>query len=450
MFRPPINRAMRSLDRSFFRKDILIAAAGIRDTKKISDIRAELRKSRDMLRMERIASVQPYPMDGNPANGRKCLLLRPGVKHDDSSTWSPKLQDLVTSNAIGILPFNLELGYDYWTYHDIMSSILPEDEQDELPTGFSIVGHVAHLNLKDQYLPYKDLIATVILDKNHNIRTVINKIDDVGTHSEYRTFDYEVLAGPPDLNVEVREGECIFQFDYSKVYWNSRLSTEHRRIVDRFNEGEAVCDVMAGVGPFAVPAGRKRVFVWANDLNPYCNKSLEDAILKNKVSEYVTAFNDDGRAFIRTSAMDLLNLEKAVNIKEKSSRGRNPSTQAPSPRIIRTLTQPRTFSHYVMNLPATAMSFLDVFVGLYKGQEALFIPHTETKLPMIHVHCFSTKSDDNRIEELQICGDISARIGYKITPKTPEVTIFDVRDVSPQKRMFCASFRLPAQVAFHE
>ena len=40
---------------------------------------------------------------------------------------------------------------------------------------------------------------------------------------------------------------------------------------------------MAGVGPFAVPAGKKNVFVWANDLNPASFQSLEDAVSRNKV-----------------------------------------------------------------------------------------------------------------------------------------------------------------------
>ena len=141
----------------------------------------------------------------------------------------------------------------------------------------------AHLNLREQYLPYKNLIATVLLDKNPTIRTVINKIDDVGTENEYRTFAYELLAGDPDLNVEVKAEDCFFRFDYSKVYWNSRLNTEHRRLVEMFQAGEAVCDVMAGVGPFAVPAGKKRVFVWANDLNPDSYASLSNAVKRNKV-----------------------------------------------------------------------------------------------------------------------------------------------------------------------
>ena len=141
----------------------------------------------------------------------------------------------------------------------------------------------AHLNLRAPYLPYKHLIAQILLDKVIGIKTVINKIDDVGEASVYRTFNYELLAGDPNLNVEVREADCVFRFDYSKVYYNSKLNTEHQRLVDLFRLGEAVCDVMAGVGPFAVPAGKKNVFVWANDLNPECFRSLEDAITQNKV-----------------------------------------------------------------------------------------------------------------------------------------------------------------------
>ena len=121
------------------------------------------------------------------------------------------------------------------------------------------------------------------MDKNPGIKTVINKIDIVGAESEFRTFKCELLAGNPSLDVETRLLNCTFRFNYSKVYWSSRLTSEHERIVNLFQEGEVVCDVMAGVGPFAVPAGKKGVFVWANDLNPDCYTSLKEAISRNKV-----------------------------------------------------------------------------------------------------------------------------------------------------------------------
>jgi tRNA (guanine37-N1)-methyltransferase len=139
------------------------------------------------------------------------------------------------------------------------------------------------LNLREPYFPYKEIIAQVIVDKNPSIRTVINKIDDVGAENEFRTFNYEVLAGPDDMNVEISEAGCVFKFDYSTVYYNTKLGTEHQRLVDLFKPGEVVADVMAGVGPFAVPAGKKQVFVWANDKNPESYKYLEEAIKRNKV-----------------------------------------------------------------------------------------------------------------------------------------------------------------------
>jgi tRNA G37 N-methylase Trm5 len=96
----------------------------------------------------------------------------------------------------------------------------------------------------------------------------------------------EVIAGKEDFIVTQPHLGCSFTFDFSKVYWNTRLETEHRRLVDMFRPGEAVCDVFAGVGPFAVPAGKKRVFVVANDLNPDSYTSMEGNIKGNKVTTY--------------------------------------------------------------------------------------------------------------------------------------------------------------------
>ena len=45
-----------------------------------------------------------------------------------------------------------------------------------MPTSFESVGHIAHLNLRDELLPYKHVIGQVLLDKNSSIRTVVNKV----------------------------------------------------------------------------------------------------------------------------------------------------------------------------------------------------------------------------------------------------------------------------------
>ena len=78
MFRPPVNRAMRALDRSFFQKSIPLSAARIRDNKQISRYRLEL--AHDLLKLDRMQSVKSVrDSDGHEV---KALLLRPGVRPD--------------------------------------------------------------------------------------------------------------------------------------------------------------------------------------------------------------------------------------------------------------------------------------------------------------------------------------------------------------------------------
>jgi tRNA (guanine37-N1)-methyltransferase len=322
-----------------------------------------------------------------------------------------------------------------------------------------------HLNLREHWLPYKHIIAEILKDKNPSIRTVINKTEDVGSHSQFRTFPFELLTGDNDLNVIQHEQDCEFRFDYSRVYWNSRLETEHRRLVEKFEPGQMVCDVMAGVGPFAVPAGRKRIFVWANDLNPHGYEVMQDAVQRNRVSEFVTPFNKDGREFIRFAAQSLLEADPVtVTIEPKKRRekrrkvGENSESEKPSP-PPQVYTRPSIVDHYVMNLPATAIEFLDAFQGLYTGKESLFAPHTSQLLPTVHVYCFSGHSENEVDDHIDVCQRVSERIGYTITPEdrvggsgdaSIELAIHNVRLVSPNKQMFCASFRLPAEVAFRK
>ena len=137
--------------------------------------------------------------------------------------------------------------------------------------------------------------------------------------------------------------------------------------------------------------------------------------------------------------------ESIIKIPGKRSRNAAPDAPLPPPK---TFIIPQTINHFVMNLPATAIDFLGSFNGLYHGHEVLFEPHTKTKLPMVHVHCFSTKSADNVQETIDICQRISEKLRWEVKPGDEELVIYEVRDVAPKKRMFCASFRLPAEVAF--
>lgn len=101
-----------------------------------------------------------------------------------------------------------------------------------------------------------------------------------------------------------------------------------------------------------------------------------------------------------------------------------------------------------MNLPASAITFLDGFIGVYKGRGELFEPNTTVKLPLIHVYCFVTGDGDDDSVTREVSRRIGEVMGCEVKPEATEMEVWDVRAVAPQKRMFCVSFRLPAEVAF--
>lgn len=76
MFRPPVNRLMKVVDRSFFQKTVLLSAAQVNDNRRIPSVRAELKH--DILQLERLQVVRPAPN----ASGLKALLLKPEIKAD--------------------------------------------------------------------------------------------------------------------------------------------------------------------------------------------------------------------------------------------------------------------------------------------------------------------------------------------------------------------------------
>ena len=160
---------------------------------------------------------------------------------------------------------------------------------------------------------------------------------------------------------------------------------------------------------------------------------------------FVRTFNEDGKEFIRTATKALTTTKTWEFVTERPRKGTKGLEKV-------YMSSPRTFSHYVLNLPASAINFLPSFVGMYAEHSSLFEANEPIPLPMLHVYCFSTKSDDNKEEERAICKEISGQIDFEINPGDPSIEgkaeIWDVRDVAPNKRMFCASFRLPREIAF--
>ena len=130
--------------------------------------------------------------------------------------------------TVGVHP--LILGYELLSVEQVLRALIPTEVAAEVPSSFETAGHVAHLNLREEVLPWKRTIGQVILDKNPRLKTVVNKTASIA--SEFRTFPLEVLCGDPNLVVELKEGGGVFKFDFGQVYWNSRLQHEHARLAD--------------------------------------------------------------------------------------------------------------------------------------------------------------------------------------------------------------------------
>ncbi|CAL5356728.1 unnamed protein product [Camellia sinensis] len=189
-----------------------------------------------------------------------------------------------TTSTFELVRCKLTLFYNYWQMNEILEALLPNSMI--VPSAFETVGHIAHLNLRDEHLPYKKLIAKVVLDKNKpKIQTVVNKIDAI--HNDYRTMQLEVLAGNRSLVTIVVENGLRFHVDLATVYWNSRLATERQRLLNCFTCYDVVCDVFAGVGPIAISAGRKVKYVFANDLNPFAVEYLERNCVLNELERKI-------------------------------------------------------------------------------------------------------------------------------------------------------------------
>lgn len=122
---------------------------------------------------------------------------------------------------------------------------------------------------------------------------------------------------------------------------------------------------LKGVGPFAIPAAKKECFVHANDLNPQSFHFLKQNANLNHVAKFITAYNMDARVFF-------VQVFEEIVVKQKKD----------------------FFDHVIMNLPANAIEFLDVFRKIYLKNEG-DLAHV-TKMPTVHCYTFTKEEEPEK------------------------------------------------------
>ena len=84
------------------------------------------------------------------------LLLVP--EQSTASCLTDSDREWITDNSGTLTSHELCLEYKDFTMSAVLRAILPA-EVEQIPTGFETVGHIAHFNLRECHLPYKNLIG---------------------------------------------------------------------------------------------------------------------------------------------------------------------------------------------------------------------------------------------------------------------------------------------------
>jgi tRNA (guanine37-N1)-methyltransferase len=106
-------------------------------------------------------------------------------------------------------------------------------------------------------------------------------ISDV--EGEFRTRRFKVVAGEVRTTTTHKEHDLRYRVDLGGAYFTPRLGTERLRIAGLVNPSEAVFDMFAGVGPFALLLAKRGSRVVAIDKNPVAVRYLRENALLNKV-----------------------------------------------------------------------------------------------------------------------------------------------------------------------
>jgi len=176
------------------------------------------------------------------------------------------------------------------------------------------------------------------------------------------------------------------------------------------------------------------------------------------VNDLARASCEDGRVFIRSVVARALDhpfphvgprksrMQEREERKLKKQQAANSTLDTAKPNVPSSADTRRCITHFVMNLPDSAITFLDAFCGILSpenvgGRDMSLLYET---MPMVHCHCFTRELELDKAE-----ADIRQRVEEKLgRALTEEVSLHLVRSVAPNKDMYCISFSLPREVAF--
>jgi len=236
---------------------------------------------------------------------------------------------------------------------DFLADKLPSSLLALVPRAIDFVGDIAIVEIPPELSSYKKQIGEALLKAHKQTCTVLAKSGAV--EGVYRLRDFEVIAGAKKTVTVYREYGCVYHVDVAKAYFSPRLSTEHNRVASTVKTGETVVDLFAGVGPFAIPIAKKHenVRVYAVDVNPDAVTLLKRNVAVNRAEKQVVPILGDARQVVKEQL----------------------SGKA---------------DHVIMNLPETALEFMDVACEALKPEGGI-------------LHYYGFEKDSDPLETATAC-----------------------------------------------
>ncbi|KAM0857612.1 hypothetical protein ACQ4PT_048378 [Festuca glaucescens] len=179
---------MEKLDESKFEQRLQLLA--LRIPRELASAVTRLLRSGCLLDMPRVKPVVEDP----ESDKSRLVVLSEKIQNPDLSDIPEQARNLLKQLcSVDVVPYTLTLGYSYWS-----------------------AGHVAHLNIPDDLLIYKDVIAKVIYDEAQNklnakiAEPIFHRVRDVAPNKAMYCLSFmlpmECLKDETEDNVQSVDG----------------------------------------------------------------------------------------------------------------------------------------------------------------------------------------------------------------------------------------------------
>lgn len=153
LYRPPPEvRGMTTLDKEAFTQTVTVPALRV-PTGVLNKVVKSLKKS--VIQRPRVPRLV---QDKEGCSDFRLVLLDP---HKVSSPGSFSDAEAEALRSFGVSEelqdYELQLTYHSLKSEEVLEAVLPQGQ--DVTSSFSRVGHIAHMNLRDHQLPYKNLIG---------------------------------------------------------------------------------------------------------------------------------------------------------------------------------------------------------------------------------------------------------------------------------------------------